>query len=76
MLSGATLLVVTPKRALEKQIEGYRRMTGEQRISLALELHELACAVAREGIRRQHPDATEQEVEGLLSKRLQLARSS
>jgi hypothetical protein len=42
---------VNPDRALHEQIERYRRMTGEQRLALALELHELSCNVAREGIR-------------------------
>ena len=65
---------MSPKTALEKQIEGYRRMTGEERVGLALELYELACGVAREGIRQQHPKATREEVEDLLLKRLQLAR--
>ena len=44
----------------EKQIELYRRMTGEQRLlSIALDLHELSCDIFREGIRRQNPDADE-----------------
>jgi hypothetical protein len=48
---------MTPAAALDKQIEQYRRMTGEQRLRIALELHELSCEVAREGIRRQNPRA-------------------
>jgi hypothetical protein len=63
-----------PERALQEQIERYRRMTGEQRLAIALELHELACNMAREGIRHQNPDADEAEVERLLRQRLQLAR--
>lgn len=63
-----------PERALNEQIERYRRMTGEQRLALALELHELSCNVARAGIRHQHPMADEAEVERLLRKRLELAR--
>lgn len=60
--------------ALAKQIELYRGMTGEQRLAVALELHELSCDVAREGIRRQHPEANAAEVERLLRRRLELAR--
>ena len=60
--------------ALELQIEGYRRMTGEERLQIALRLHELACEIAREGIRRQHPDADAARVERLLHERLALAR--
>jgi type II secretory pathway predicted ATPase ExeA len=48
-------------------------MTGEQRLAVALELHELSCNVAREGIRRQNPKADETEVERLLRHRIGLA---
>jgi hypothetical protein len=65
---------VNPERALDEQIERYRRMTGEQRLALALELHELACNIARQGIRHQNPDADEAEVERLLRQRLELTR--
>lgn len=63
-----------PERALEKQIEGYRRMTGEQRLKIALDLYELSCNVAREGIRHQNPAANEAEVERLLRERLKPVR--
>ena len=65
---------MNPDRALQEQIDRYRRMTGEQRLAIALALHELSCNVAREGIRRQNPDADEAEVERLLRRRLELAR--
>lgn len=65
---------MSPDRALQEQIERYRRMTGEQRLAVALGLHELSCNVAREGIRQQNPQADEAEVERLLRQRLQLAR--
>jgi hypothetical protein len=67
---------MTPREATEEQIKRYRLMTGEQRLAIALRLHEMACNVAREGIRRQHPDADEAEVERLLRGRLELARRS
>ena len=69
-----TMGIMDPESALNAQIERYRRMTGEQRLGLALELHELSCNVAREGIRRQHPDADDAEVERQLRRRLELAR--
>lgn len=65
---------MNPEGALQTQIERYRGMTGEQRLAIALDLHELSCNVAREGIRQQHPDADEMEVERLLRQRLELAR--
>jgi hypothetical protein len=64
---------MNPDRALNQQIERYRRMTGEQRLRIALEL-QLSCNVAREGIRRQNPNADEAAVERLLRQRLELAR--
>ena len=62
-----------PEDALQEQIRSYQQMTGEQRLALALELHELSCNVAREGIRHQNPQADEEEVERKLRRRLQLA---
>jgi len=61
--------------ALGEQIKKYRCMTGEERLALALDLHELACDVAREGIRRQSPEADPETVERLLRRRLELDRS-
>ena len=66
---------MTPQAALEAQIARYRAMTREERVAIALRLHELACEMARLGIRRQHPGATPAEVEHLLRKRLELART-
>ncbi len=65
---------MTPEAALQRQIECYRKMTGEQRLGIALELHEFACDVAREGIRRQYPEATADEVEQRLRRRIELSR--
>ena len=67
---------MNPHAALEMQIERYRRMSGEERLGLALDLHEFACGVAREGIRAQHPNADEEEVNRLLRERLRFARGS
>lgn len=66
---------MTASAALARQIEHYRRMTGEQRLNVALELHELSCDMAREGIRRVNPEADAAEVERLLQRRLGLART-
>jgi Rv0078B-related antitoxin len=67
---------MTAATALEKQIGQYRRMTGEQRLAVALDLHEMSCDIAREGIRRQNPKADTDEVERLLRHRLELARAA
>jgi hypothetical protein len=60
--------------ALQKQIELYRQMTGEQRLQIALDLHELSCQIARDGIRDQFPHATPPEVEQKLRERIALSR--
>lgn len=67
---------VTPQATLDMQVERYRHMSGEERLAVALDLHELACDIAREGIRRQHPRASPAQVEHLLHQRLTLARRS
>lgn len=64
---------MTPETALEAQIERYRQMTGEERLAIALRLHELSCDVAREGIRSQNPGISAEEVEQKLKERIQLA---
>ena len=66
---------MTPEAALAAQIDRYRAMTREERVGIALRLHEMACEMARLGIRRQHPSATPAEVEELLRQRLELART-
>lgn len=63
-----------PETALQRQIECYRQMTGEERLRIALNLHKLSCNIAREGIRRQFPNATETEIEVHLRRRIELAR--
>ncbi len=68
-------LTMTPNEALEEQLRRYREMTGEQRLLIALRLHELSCDIARDAIRRQFPGATPEEVEQHLRRRLELARS-
>ena len=60
--------------ALERQLEAYRKMSGEERLAIALGLHELACNVSREGIRHQNPNASPEEVERLLKERIELGR--
>jgi hypothetical protein len=65
---------MTPQTALDLQIERYRNMSGEERLSIALNLHELACEITREGIRHQHPELDQGEVDRLLRERLELAR--
>lgn len=66
---------MSPEDALQRQIELYRQMTGEQRLEIALNLHELSCEMARAGIRHQHPNADEAEVDRLLRERIAASRT-
>src|SRR5580765_2844201 len=68
-------LRMKPDAALEAQLARYRAMSREDRVGIALRLHELACEMSRLGIRRQHPTATPAEVEQMLRERLALART-
>ena len=45
------------------QTDILQRMSGEQRILLALEMSRLARDFAREGIRREHPDWPEVKID-------------
>jgi hypothetical protein len=65
---------MSPQAALDRQVNQYRNMSGEERLSIALNLHELACEVTREGIRHQHPELDQAAVNRLLRERLELAR--
>ncbi len=65
---------MTPEQAVQMQIERYRAMTPEERVRIALGLHELACEMARLGIRHQNPIADEKEVDRLLREGLALAQ--
>ncbi len=65
---------MSPEEALNRQIEMYRQMTGEERLKITLDLHEFACNVSRAGIRRQFPDASDEEVEVHLKRRIELGR--
>jgi hypothetical protein len=64
---------MNPTDALQRQIAHYRQMTGEERVALACELHELSCDIARQSIRDRWPEADREEIERRLRKRLSLA---
>jgi hypothetical protein len=64
---------MTPTAALDAQITRYRAMNREQRAAIALRLHELACEMARLGIRRLHQRASVAELEELLRQTIELA---
>jgi hypothetical protein len=67
---------MTPVAALESQIERYRCMTGDERLQIALRLHELSCEIARDGIRSQNPSLDADGVENKLRERIRLTYAS
>ena len=52
----------TSPAARAKQDEILRAMSGEQRMTLAYEMSMFARDLAREGIRRDHPEWTEAQI--------------
>lgn len=45
-----------------RQVQVWRRMSGEQRLRLGFDMSLLARNLTRSGIRQQHPEWTEREV--------------
>lgn len=67
---------MNPTEITQKQVDRYRQMTGEQRLLIALNLHEMSCEIARDGIRGRFSDATPEMVETKLRERLRQAYPS
>jgi hypothetical protein len=57
-----------------EEVLASRSMTAEQRVLAGARLFEFACKIARDGIRAQFPDASEEEVAQRLAARLELGR--
>jgi hypothetical protein len=64
---------VTPDEGLRKQIEVYRRMLPQERLRVGFELYEMARALARAGVRHQHPEWDDGQVQREVSRRFRLA---
>ena len=67
-----------PKKVIDElyleEIRAARRMSGEEKLLLAIQLSDWACDNTRAGIRDEFPDATSEEVERMLRQRCDLAR--
>ena len=66
---------MTPEDALNKHIELYRGMSAEQRLKIALDLHTFVCNLSKAGIRKRHPDATDEEVDRHLRQRIAMGQT-
>jgi Rv0078B-related antitoxin len=64
---------MTPQEGLRMQIEGYRRMTPQQRLQISFRLYELTRTLVRQGVKHQHPDWDHQRVEQEVLRRFRLA---
>lgn len=53
----------TTPEAAAVQLEIWRKMSGEQRMTLAYEMSMFGRELAKEGIRQRHPDWTEAQVD-------------
>ena len=60
---------MTPEEGLRRQIEAYRRMRPEERLRIGFELYDMA----RAGVRHQHPDWDEEQVQREVARRFRLA---
>jgi hypothetical protein len=52
----------TTPDAHDVQFEAWRRMTGSERVALAIEMSDEARRIAEDGIRDRHPDYSAEEV--------------
>lgn len=65
---------MNPILATAMQQERYRQMTGEQRLAIALRIHELACGITLEGIRFQFPKESPEQHEQRLKDRIRASQ--
>jgi hypothetical protein len=66
---------MTQQAVSDFEIEQYRRISGEERLAIALHLHERSCDMVREAIRVQHHGIENSEVEKLFRRRIASARN-
>jgi hypothetical protein len=64
---------MTPVEGMWKQIECYRRMTPQERLQVSFRLYELSRTLARQGVKYQHPDWDERQVEEEVLRRFRIA---
>ncbi|RKY03521.1 hypothetical protein DRP77_05935 [Candidatus Poribacteria bacterium] len=65
-------LIGTVEPMSREYYEVLRRMSGEERLRIALELSEMLRAIAMEGIKAQNPDLTPEELKREMVRRMML----
>jgi hypothetical protein len=63
---------MSPEEGLRMQIEAYRRMTPQQRLEISFRLYELTRTLVRQGVKHQHPDWNEQQIQEEVVRRFRL----
>jgi hypothetical protein len=63
---------MTPEEGLRMQIEGYRRMTPQERLQISFRLYALTRTLVRQGVKSQHPDWSEEEIQAEVARRFRL----
>jgi hypothetical protein len=65
---------MTPQEGLRRQIEIYRGMTGTERLEICFRLRDLTRALVQQGVRHQHPEWSDSQVDREVLRRFTLAR--
>ncbi|HXG10633.1 MAG TPA: hypothetical protein VNK04_12800 [Gemmataceae bacterium] len=63
---------MTPEEGLRMQIEGYRRMTPQQRLQISFNLYRMTRTLVRQGVKHQHPEWDEEQIEQEVLRRFRL----
>jgi hypothetical protein len=63
---------MTPEEGVRMQIEGYRRMTPQQRLQVSFRLYALTRTLVRQGAKHQHPDWDDGQLDREVLRRFRL----
>ncbi len=66
---------MSPDPRYQERVQRARQMTGEEKVREGLRLSELALQIMADGIRGEHPSASEEEVQRLLCERVDKLRA-
>ena len=70
MTNKSALPKLKDKLQRREYLEVLRKMTGEQRVVLGFELHDLALRLMQDGIRDRHPEYDDRQIQQETTKRL------
>lgn len=64
------MITDTTPAAEERQLEIFKRMSGERRLLLAMEFSNQIREIAMEGLRRRHPSVSEENLKAIYFKEM------